>query len=364
MFFPIEKISRKFNLALVLPAVLLTVMGLVSIFGMASSGNDFYNFKKQAFFFALSLVFFFLASVFDWRFLKTNSYFVFFLYLISVIGIAGLMLFGMESRGVRGWYKIGPFSLDPMPFAAIALIIVLSKYFSTRHIETKRFQPILFSGLYVLIPFIFILAEPDLGSSLILISVWIGMIIFSGIKFRHFLILTLIFLILFGFAWQFWFKDYHKQRIINIIRPNLDPKGISWNVNQSKIAIGSGGFLGKGIGRGSQTQYGFLPEPETDFVFSAIAEETGFLGISFLLFLLFLFFTQSLKIALRADDNFTKLFAAGFAFMFLSQSFINISMSFGLLPVIGIPLPFVSYGGSQILAYYVGLGILESLSRK
>jgi len=231
-------------------------------------------------------------------------------------------------------------------------------------VEIQRFQPILFSGLYAIIPIGLILLQPDLGSSLSLIAVWFGLILFSGIKIRHFLILILLFLIIFSASWSFWLKDYQRQRIVSFLDPNIDPQGISWNVNQSKIAIGSGGFLGRGIGQGSQTQYGFLPEPQTDFIFSALGEETGFLGILILIFGFLFLFWRIIKKALLSSNNFSRLFAAGFAFLLISQTFINIGMALGILPIIGLPLPLVSYGGSQLLAFYLGLGILMSLQKR
>ena len=354
---------KRFNWFLVFPAFLLTFLGLLSIYSTSLGKEDFFNFKKQIIFFLLSLFLVIFLNFFDLRFLKRNSYFVLILYFFSILSLFGLIFLGSTIRGVRGWYKIGPFSFDPVLFSAIFLIIVLSKYFATRHVETKRFQPILFSFLYLLIPLFLVLIQPDLGSSLSLIFVWLGIVIFSGIELRHFLILTLIFLIFIVFAWQFWLKDYQKQRILSFLNPEIDPQGVSWNINQSKIAVGSGGLLGKGIGKGSQTQYGFLPEPQTDFIFSSLAEETGFLGVFILILFLSFLFCEIMKIALRAQDNFTRLFASGFGFLLISQSFINIGMCLGLLPIIGIPLPFVSYGGSQLLAFYFGLAILGSLTR-
>ncbi len=354
---------KRFNWFLILPAFLLTFLGLLSIYSISSGRGDFLNFKKQIIFLFLSLFLIVFLSFFDLRFLKRNSYFVLILYFLSLLSLFGLIFLGTEIRGVKGWYRIGLFSFDPVPFSAIFLIIVLSKYFSTRHIETKRFQPILFSFLYLLFPLILVLIQPDLGSSLTLIFVWLGIVIFSGIELRHFLILTLIFLVFISLAWQFWLKDYQRQRIISFLNPEIDPQGISWNINQSKIAVGSGGFFGKGIFRGSQAQYGFLPEPQTDFIFSSLAEETGFLGVFILIFSLSFLFYKIMKIALRVEDNFTRLFASGFGFLLLSQSFINIGMCLGLFPIIGIPLPFVSYGGSQLLAFYLGLGILASLAK-
>ena len=210
-------------------------------------------------------------------------------------------------------------------------------------------------------PAAIIFLQPDFGSALILIFLWIGIVIFSGVKLSHFLILILAFSLIFIISWSFVLRDYQKQRIVSFLNPQIDEMGISWNINQSKIAIGSGGLLGKGIGKGSQSQYGFLPEAQTDFIFSTIAEETGLLGVSvlFLAFSVLLF--RIIKIAMNSGNNFVRLFASGFAFLLFSQIFVNIGMSLGILPIIGIPLPLVSYGGSQLLALYLGLGLLQSM---
>lgn len=346
-----------------MPAFLLTCLGLLSIYSSSLGEGDFFNFKKQIVFFALGIFLVIFLSFFDLRFLRTNSYLVLTLYFLSLLSLAGLFLLGSEIRGVKGWYKMGSFSFDPVPISTIILIIVLSKYFSTRHVEIQRFQPILFSGLYAIIPIGLVLLQPDLGSTLSLIAVWFGLVLFSGIKIRHFLILILVFLIIFWISWSFLLKDYQRERVISFLNPQIDPQGISWNVNQSKIAIGAGGLLGKGIGKGSQTQYGFLPEPQTDFIFSALAEEMGFLMVTILIFAFLFLFWRIIKVALGSANNFTRLFSAGLFFLLLSQTFINIGMAQGILPIIGLPLPLVSYGGSQILAFYLGLGILMSLAK-
>lgn len=357
------KFLKKFNFSLVLPAFFLSCLGLLSLYSSSLFKENFLNFKKQIIFLFFSLGLVIFLHFFDLRFLRTNSYFLLLLYFFSLFFLFGLTFFGQEIRGVKGWYKLGAFSFDPVPFSAIILILILSKYFSTRHVETKRFQPILFSALYAFLPVLLVLLQPDIGSSLGLISIWLGIIIFSGIRFKYFLILALIFLILIGIGWQFFLKEYQRQRILTFLNPEIDPQGSAWNINQAKIAIGAGGFLGQGIGKGSQTQYGFLPEPQTDFIFAALAEEIGFLGVLVLIFLFSFLFWQIMKITLSPFDNFTRLFAAGFAFLLFTQSFINIGMNLGLLPIIGLPLPFVSYGGSQLLSFYLGLGILTSLAK-
>ena len=224
-----------------------------------------------------------------------------------------------------------------------------------------RIKHIILSGVYVLIPFILIFFQPDFGSAIILIFLWVGILIVSGIKLSHFLILVLCGLLIFSLAWSFLIKDYQKQRIISFLAPQFDPLGIGWNQMQSKIAIGSGGIFGQGIGRGSQTQYGFLPEPQTDFIFASIAEETGLFGVGVLFALFLILISQIIKIALFARENFSRLFASGFAILLVSQFFIHIGMNLGILPIIGISLPLVSYGGSGLIATFLGIGILQSI---
>jgi len=161
-------------------------------------------------------------------------------------------------------------------------------------------------------------------------------------------------------GWQFFLKDYQKQRIISFFQPKFDPKGIGWSQIKAKITIGSGGLFGQGPFKGSQTQLGFLPEPQTDFIFSAIAEEMGLMGILVLFFLFLILIWRMIKIALSTESNFSRLFSSGLAILFLSQIFIHTGMNLGILPIIGIPLPLVSYGGSSLISNFIGLGILQS----
>jgi len=358
------KIFKYFDWSLLLPAFFLTGIGLTSIYSASISRGSFFDFKKQLIYFGLALAFFIFLSRLDSRFLRTNSYLVFGFYFLLLVALAGLLFLAPITRGIRGWYKLGPVAFDPEPLAALALIIVLAKYFSSRHIELQRWRVLFFSSLYMLSPFLLVFIQPDLGSAVCFLAIWLGIIFFSGLRLRKFLIVLLVFAVLAASGWQFFLHDYQKQRVLSFLNPQIDQRGISWSVNQSKIAIGSAGFLGKGLGRGPQTQYGFLTEPKTDFIFSAWAEETGFLGTLFLFALLFFLFWRIIQIAFVSSVNFVRLFAGGLAFLFLTQSAINIGMCLGLLPVVGIPLPMVSYGGNQLLAFYIGLGILSSLERR
>jgi rod shape determining protein RodA len=304
----------------------------------------------------------FLFSFLNWRVFRDNPYLILTLYVICLLFLVGLYFFAPEIRGVRSWYKIRPLSFDPVEATRLILIILLAKYFSARHIEVYRIRHVLLSGFYVFLPAALIFFQPNLGSVLTLIFLWIGILIVSGIKLRHFLILVLCGLLFFISSWTTLLKDYQKERIISFVQPQLsDSLKVGWSQQQAKIAIGSGGLFGQGFGHGSQTQYGFLSEPQTDFIFAAIAEEFGLLGVAVLFLLFSLLFWRTIKIVLATNNNFSRLFVLGIAISIFAQIFINIGMNLGILPIIGIPLPLISYGGSSLIVSFIGLGILQSI---
>ena len=350
---------KKLDWLMLISVFLLVGMGLLSIYSSSFGKGDFLNFKKQIIFSGIGIFLLFLFSFFDWRAFKENPYLILILYLLCCVFLFGLFFFS-EIRGVKSWYKIGQITVQPAEFLKIILIILLAKHFSLRHIEMYRLKHIFQSGLYVLIPAILIFFQPDLGQVIILVLLWLGILIISGIKIRQFLLVIFLFLLIAIFSWSTLLKDYQKERIIGFIFP-YDPLGISWSQNQSKIAIGSGGIFGQGIKKGSQTQYGFLTEPQTDFVFAAIAEEMGLKGVFCLLFLFSILLWRIMRISFLAQKNFARLFAGGFAVLLISQIFISIGMNLGLIPVIGISLPFISYGGSNLIANFIALGILQNL---
>lgn len=356
----ISKIKR-FDWLLTASVFILIGIGLLSLYSISIGLGDFWNFRKQIAFSIAGFILLMIFSFFDWRVLREDPYLILAIYFFCLLALLGLLLFVSPIRGIKGWYKIGPVSLDPIEFTKLILIIILAKYFSLRHIEMYHTKHIILSGLYVFLPAFLIFLQPNLGSALTLIAVWIGILIISGIKLQHFLILCFCGILAMVLGWSFLLKDYQKQRIISFINPQIDPQGISWNINQAKIAIGSGGIFGQGIGKGFQTQFGFLPASQTDFIFAAIAEEMGFFGVAVLLFFLGVVVLRIFQIALKAETNFQRLFASGLAILLGSQIFINIGMNLGLLPIIGIPLPFVSYGGSGLISLCIGLGILQSI---
>jgi rod shape determining protein RodA len=337
--------------------VVISAIGLISIY----SSMGFSLALRQGLFVLFGFFIYLTLSFFDWRVLKESSLLVFLIYLTSIGLLAAVLLIGPEIRNVQRWFKVGPVMFSPAEVAKLALIIVLAKYFSMRHAELYKIRHIILSGVYAFIPTFLIFKQPDLGTAIIFVILWGGILLISGIKLKHFLFLCLIGLLIIGLAWSFLLVDYQKERVLSFFNPNLDPQGIGWGARHAKIAIGNGGLLGQGIGEGTQTQYGFLPEPHTDFIFAAIGEEFGFVGVFILISAIGAMFWRVLKVTFKAKYNFCRLFASGFLIILIFQSFVNIGMNLGLLPITGTPLPFVSYGGSSILFSFSGLGILESM---
>lgn len=344
----------------------MAVVGIISGFSLVALyhlglGNNFFYFKKQLLYVAIGFFLMAGASFTDYQIFRNYSLFLLAIYGLSVLLLIGVLFVGESIRGTVGWYNFGGFNFAPVELAKLAIVLLLAKYFSLRHVEMYRLRHIIASGIYVGIPTLLVLFQPDLGSAIILVAVWAGMIIISGIKLRHLVVLLLIAAILCGIMWVGFFKEYQKNRILTFLSPQKDPLGSSYNLRQSIIAIGSGGIWGKGIGKGTQSSLGFLPEGHTDFIFAVIAEQVGFAGVLFLIILFMLLIYRILKTGWLANNNFSRLFSVGFSIVLFFQIGINIGMNMGLLPVVGIPLPFLSYGGSATIINFLGLGILQSI---
>jgi rod shape determining protein RodA len=346
---------------LVMAVLGLSLVGLACIYSASFFENNFLNLKKQIVFLVFGFLVMVMVSFFDWRPLKYNSNLILALYLVSVLSLVFLLFFAPLIKGIRGWFQIGPISIDPVEPLKIVLIILLAKYFSRRHIEIYKIQHILISGLYTFVPFILVFLQPDLGSASLLLLIWLTILIASEIEIKHFAVLLLVFVLLLAISWNQFLRPYQKQRILTFVFGQSEELGTGWSQFQSRVAIGSGGLWGKGFRRGSQVQLGFLTLPQTDFVFAALAEEFGFLGVLVLLSLIFFIFLRIMSISLRSRTNFGRLFSLGFGMLLVIQSFIHIAMNLGILPVVGIPLPFVSYGGSGLVSNFIALGVLQSL---
>lgn len=350
---------KRFDWIMVATIIALAWFSLSALYSISLSRGSFINFQKQLLFFVAGFALMAVLSFFDLRIFKESSLWLVFLYFLSILMLLGLFIFAPATRDVKRWYNFGPISFDPVEFLKLALIIVLAKFFSARHVDMYKFSHIILSGGYAMLPAAITFLQPDMGSAIVLIGLWMGILLISGIKIKHFLILCLVGALIMVFSWMFLLKDYQKVRVTGFLEPKLDPQGINWNPEQAKIAIGSGGIFGKGFGEGSQTQLSFLPEPHTDFIFSSIAEETGLVGITILLLLFLLLIFRILKMAIAGSDNFSRLFGSGLAIIIAIQVFVNVGMNLGLLPIVGIPLPLVSYGGSNLMFAFAGLGILH-----
>lgn len=326
--------------------------------GIGGQAKNF--FEKQLFFFAAGIILIFLISFFDYRIFKNHSLPSIAVYLAAII-LLFLSLASPAIRGVNAWISIGSFRLEPSELAKIAVIILLAKYFSQKHVEIFRIHHIIASGIYAAIPALLVLKQPDLGSAFVFFVIWISILLAAGIKRKHLLIIILTAILAGLVAWLIFLEPYQQNRIISFLNPYLDPKGEGYSIIQSQVAIGSGSVWGNGFGQGTQSSFGFLPEAHTDFAFAAFAEQFGFLGISTLLILFLFFLFRIGKIGFNAKNNFAKLFSIGFVAFIFSHVVINAGMNLGLVPITGIPFPFLSYGGSFLIAITLGIGLLESI---
>jgi rod shape determining protein RodA len=348
---------RYFDLYIFSSSTLLLILGLLMIYSttLNSPANLVW---RQLIFSGAGFIVLFAISFFDYRKLKkTTGLF----YVAIVLSLVLVFFLGRSVQGSTRWIDLGFFRLQPAEFAKIIMVVILAKFLDQAGEKIKSFPYLLLSIVYVAIPAGLILIEPDLGTSLVLFMTWFGMILFSKMNKRHLAILLLAGVALSSFAWFFTLHDYQKDRIYTFIEPSKDPKGRGYNVIQSIIAVGSGSITGRGVGRGLQSQLKFLPERQTDFIFASTAEELGLLGSVFILSMFGIIFTRLIKAMRLARDNFGMYLMLGVFFMLLSQVVVNIGMNIGLLPVTGIPLPLLSYGGSSLLTTMVALGLVQSV---
>jgi rod shape determining protein RodA len=354
---------RKLDWIMVGAVGLISFLSLLSIYNFERGGAFFY-FKRQLIFVAVGFFLMFLLGFFDYRTFKGHSSLVIVLYLLTLLILSAVLAVGRTIRGTTGWFSFGSINFAPVEIAKLVMILLLAKYFSLRHIELYRACHLVASFFYVGLPVFLVLLQPDLGSAFIILVIWLGMVTISGIRLRHLAAILLIAAICFGIVWAFALKDYQKERILTFLNPQKDPLGYSYNLRQAMIAVGSGQIWGRGLDDATQTRLHFLPEARTDFIFAAVAEEFGFAAVVFLFFSFALLIHRIIKIGMFAADNFAKLFSLGISLMFLCQIAINIGMNIGLMPIIGIPLPFMSYGGSATLINFAGLGILQGIKAK
>jgi rod shape determining protein RodA len=339
---------------------LLISFGLVELYSIALSQDqlDLLNFKKQLLFAAVGLVLLFAAAFFDYyNFRSFNNY----IYLLGVVLLAGVLFFGSSIRGTKGWFYLGGFSIQPVEFVKIILIFFLARYFAAVSVKYNQLKHLIISGIGTLIFVLLVLKQPDFGSALILFLIWLALIVFAGFNKKIILAILLSLVIIFSLGWLFVFADYQKERIKTFVNPSANSLDQGYNVTQAIIAVGSGGLTGRGIGFGSQSQLKFLPEAQNDFIFAVIAEELGFLGVSLVMAFFIIIFYRLLIAVKEASNDFATYLLLGIIVLLFIEMFINIGMNIGIVPVIGISLPFISYGGSGIISSLILIGIAESI---
>jgi rod shape determining protein RodA len=356
-----RRLVQNFDWLLLALVLLIVALGLVNLY---SAG---YNrtpegatpmYLKQMYWLVVGLSLMFFTLFYDYRHYEKAAYPFF---IITIILLIGVMAAGKMVSGSRRWLVLGPVTFQPSEFAKLAIILVLARYFHRRpQTAPLTLKDLLLPLLIALIPALIIVKQPDLGSGLLVLAVAAAIILFAGVHWRTLLIGGLSLMLAAPAAWPF-LKDYQKQRLLTFLDPEKDPLGAGYHIIQSKIAVGSGQFWGKGFLQGTQSQLYFLPEQHTDFVFSVFAEEWGFAGSALLLLCYTGLILWGLQIARTCKDRFGQFLAVGVTALIFWQVFINLCMVTGLLPVVGIPLPLLSYGGSSLVTTMLALGILLNI---
>lgn len=356
-----KRILRDMDWMLLGATTALVCIGIV-IIGSAThvnkGGLDLYDFvEKQGAFFVVNMIFLFLAQRGDYHVLKKWAQPI---YVITILMLLAVMFLGTTVLGAQRWIAIGPVRIQPSEFSKLLMIIALANLLAPRMGKFTSFKSLLPITFFVGIPFMLVLLQPDLGTSLVFFAITAGMLFISEIDMRIVKKMCLAGLIMLPFTW-FVLKDYQKQRVMVFLNPDADPYGAGYHIIQSKIAVGSGGFWGQGLFQGTQSQLNFLPENHTDFIFSVIGEEFGFLGCVIVLFFFFIVLYRGIQIARSANDGFGSLLAIGIVSMLCFQILVNVGMTTGIMPVTGIPLPFISYGVSSLTTNMMSIAILENI---
>ena len=333
--------------------ITLFFVGLAALYSI--SNGDFNSWPlKHSQRFILGLIIFFLVIFFDLRLIFGYAYLIFFL---SIISLAIIPFFGIESNGATRWINIAGISLQPSEFVKYTLILALAKYFHSINNDSSFIKTLIIPLIITIVPVFLVITQPDLGTALIILLGGISLFWISGLNYKYFIVGVFSILCSLPVLWQY-LKDYQKERVLTFFNPERDPLGNGYHIMQSKIALGSGGIFGKGYMEGTQSHLNFLPEMQTDFIFTMLGEEFGFIGTLILLFIYAALIMISIRLALKSRSLFSKYLSLGVCNVFFIYVFVNIGMVTGLLPVVGVPLPFISYGGSSMLAVMFGFGLL------
>ncbi|MBE8954688.1 MAG: rod shape-determining protein RodA [Quinella sp. 2Q5] len=356
-----KRILRRIDLPLLLAAGAIVIYGLVIISSAThinTPGDErFWYVQRQGLFALVNALVGILFMQFDYRGLSQHGKV---LYVFNLVMLVAVMLFGHAALGAQRWIQIGPISIQPSEFSKLIMIICLASILEDRMGRLNSVQALLPIAGYVGLPFLLVLKQPDLGTSLVFMAIFFGMVIACGMPWKYFIGIILASIMSLPLLWQF-LKDYQKMRIMVFLDPNVDPLGSGYHIIQSKIAIGSGMLFGKGLFEGTQSQLNFLPENHTDFIFAVVGEELGFVGAVILLLLYLIVLWRGIQIAKDAGDVFGRLLAVGITSMLAFHVLVNVGMTTGIMPVTGIPLPLMSYGISSLTTNILAIAILMNI---
>ncbi|MDM8516924.1 rod shape-determining protein RodA [Desulfobacterales bacterium HSG16] len=360
-----RRLVQYFNWGLLGLFCLLAVTGSLTLYSALTAGSanpQIALFYKQMIWYTAGLFIMALAFVLDYKFLERWAYACYF-FCVSLLVF--VMFFGRVGGGSKRWLVFGPVSIQPSEFMKIAVIIVLAKYFAkVVTMEGMSFKELFLPMILVMIPCVLVLKQPDLGTAIMIFLIAASMTLFIKIEKRTLACLVAASGVSLPLLWFFVLKQYQKQRILTFLDPDRDPLNTGYHIIQSKIAIGSGMIFGKGVFKGTQNALSFLPEQHTDFIFSVFAEEWGFIGSALLVTVFAMLILWGLNIAYECRDTFGIILAVGVTGMIFWQVIINMGMVMGLMPVVGVPLPFISYGGSSVISMMVCMGILMNISMR
>lgn len=358
---PLFKRITWIDLKLFCITLLLNITGLIILYSITSGTNGDARFWKQFVFLGVGILLMLVVSAIDYQRLKG---YVPWMYIITLISLLLVLLIGNSIRGTKGWFTLFGFGIQPVEFAKLVLCIVLAKWISILQTKPLSWSHLGTVAIIMGIPIGLVLLQPDAGSALILCILTMSMLLAKGISKQQAVLAFVALVLMSVVSWVSLLKPYQKERIEIFLGVKQDPYGVAYNVDQSLIAIGSGGLFGTGIGSGSQSQFRYLPEAPTDFIFASVTEELGFIGAIIVLSCFALLLKRIFTIASETRDEFSAYVTFGIGVIFLSHMTINLGAVLGLIPVTGVPLPFMSYGGSFLITSWILVGIIMSINRR
>jgi rod shape determining protein RodA len=352
---------ERLDWTLLAAAFTLAAVGLVAIYGIGVSQEpaDLFLFHKQFVTFSIGVSIIAAFVFLDYRHLRSYGLM---LYIVGAVLLLGVLFFGVRINATQGWFRFGALSFQPVEIAKVTLVVYLAAFFVRRGRGRLSWSTLGLSFVATCCYAGLILLQPDFGSAMVLFLIWGIMALFAGLPRYAWLILPLILITTAGTVWAFALQPYQRDRIESFLDPERDPRGAGYNAIQARIAIGSGGLLGKGIGEGSQARLRFLPAAATDFIFAVVGEELGLAGIAFVFFLFGLILVRFIRLGYESEDDFAALMLIGVGAVFLVHVTVNAGMNLGLMPITGIPMPFLSAAASYMLVVFVCVGLAESVA--